>query len=60
MALKTAQIREGLKQIGNVDNIVTEEVSWQHKPLWNVPPTDSRYEEVSPVVGQDKTNKGQS
>lgn len=28
MALKYALLKEGLKQIGNVDNVVTEEVSW--------------------------------
>lgn len=53
MPLKYVLLREDLKQIENVDNIVTEEVSWQIKPLWNAPPTDSRYEEVSRVIGQD-------
>lgn len=53
-ALKHALPREALQQIGDVDNIETEKVSCLDKPLWNAPAADSRYDGVSPVVGQDK------
>lgn len=54
IALKHALLRKGLKQTGDIDNVVTEEVSRQDKTLWNAQPADSRYEDISPVVGQDK------